>query len=190
MLVRRLLAATVVVPLLLVAGCSDEEPEPVMPTTSSPTTSPSSTPTVDPLAIPAEAKKPTKAGAEALIRHFWDMVNHLVETGDAGPVRKLYGRDCDFCEGGVAFYESVLQQGHTIEGGKESVVRIRADLLSSLKGVKDVYAEVTVESTAQVERDPKGKVVNKFAGGSSVKEFYLSYENGQWGITNVEDAEG
>ncbi|UUZ57735.1 DUF6318 family protein [Nocardioides sp. B-3] len=134
MVVRRLLATTVTVPLLLVAACNGDEPTPQTPTPTASSSTSTPTPTVDPLAIPVEATKPTKAGAEALIRHFWDMVNHPVETGDAAPVRKLYGRGCDFCAAGVDFYESILKQGHTIKGGRESVVSISAEMLGSLRG--------------------------------------------------------
>ncbi|EON22678.1 hypothetical protein CF8_3268 [Nocardioides sp. CF8] len=188
MLVRRLLAATVVVPLLLVAGCSDEEPEPVMPTTSSPTTSPSSTPTVDPLAIPAEAKEPTKAGAEALVRHYFDMFNHLWATGDSAPVRKLYGERCDLCEIPIGVIELAQSNGHTY-AGSQSVSDLTVELIGQTGGVETAVAFVSVSQTKIVERDARGKVVNRYpADARHPFEYNLAFQGGQWEILSGEDA--
>ncbi|WP_107705215.1 DUF6318 family protein [Nocardioides allogilvus] len=187
MLVRRLLAATVVVPLLLVAGCSDEEPEPVMPTTSSPTTSPSSTPTVDPLAIPAEAKEPTKAGAEALIRHFWDMVAHLRETGDPRPARLAYSDSCTYCDGGVQYFLATLKQGHTFTGKSDSVASVKADIVGDSGTI--AYAEVVTRSYPHDELDDSGNLVNRFPGAKVTMGYFLAFENQAWTITNVGEPE-
>lgn len=189
MLVRRLLAATVMVPLLLVAGCSDEEPEPIMPTTSSPTTAPSSTPTVDPLAIPAEAKKATKAGAEALVRHFFAMNDYFLETGDADPVRKLYRPTCIYCEAPVQIFEFGQKKGHTYSGS-EVILSLKAFLLGKDIADQSAVAFVSSRQTAIVERDGGGKVVSRIRPvRERKKEYYLIFENGMWVITNVEDAD-
>lgn len=188
MVVRRLLATAVTVPLLLVAECNGDEPTPQMPTTPATSSSTSTpTPTVDPLAVPVEATKPTKAGAEALIRHFWDMVNHLIETGNAQPARRLFGPGCDYCTAGLDFYESALQQGASFEGGNEHPTRIRLSLLASESGIPAAYAVVTTTASAQVQRDPEGKVAVRIPGGSTKKDYFLEFQDGSWLIANVED---
>ncbi len=190
MSLHRVLAAVSIVVLLGVAGCESAEPTPKMPPASaSSAPEPTQAPSIDPLALPAAAREATTEGAEVLIRHFWDMVNHLIATGDANPVRRLYGPGCEFCQSGVDTYELILGQGHTLEGGEESVVRIRASMLDGNDGVPSVYAEVTVKSTPQVERDTSGRVINRLPSGSSVKGYFLAYQDGRWAITNVENPE-
>jgi Family of unknown function (DUF6318) len=186
--VRRMLAATCVVPLLLVAGCNADEPEPKMPaaspTTHSPTTA---TPTVDPLAIPAGAKEPTKAGAEVLIRHFWDMVAHLRETGDAGPARLTYSKSCSYCDGGVQYFESTLKQGHTFTGKADAVISVEAEIVG--ESGTTAYAEVVTKSFKHDQLDSSGEIVNRFPGAKLTMGYFLAFESGAWTITNVGEPE-
>lgn len=189
MFVRRIVAATCVVPLLLVAACNSEEPEPKMPSPTASPTSPetSSTPTVDPLAIPAEAKEPTKAGAEALIRHFWKMVARLRQTGDTRPARLTFSPSCSYCDGGVEYFEATLKQGHTFTGKSDSVTAVRAEVIGD--SAKTVYAEVVTRSYPHDELDESGERVNRFPGTEITMGYFLAFEDGAWTITNVGEPE-
>lgn len=189
MVVRRILAAAVAVPLLLASACNGDEPTPQMPTptASSTTSSPSPTPTADPLAIPAEAKEPTKAGAEALIRYFWDMVAHLRETGDAQPARLAYSDSCTYCDGGVRYFLATLEQGHTFTGKSDSVASVRADIVGDSRST--AYAEVVTKSYPHDELDDAGQLVNRFPGAKVTMGYFLAFESGAWTITNVGEPE-
>lgn len=191
MSVRRTLAASCAVPLLLVAGCNADEPEPQIPTptptASSSSSAPTPTPTVDPLAIPAEARKPTKAGAEVLIRHFWDMVAHLRTSGDAQPARLAFSKSCGYCAGGIEYFVSTLKLGHTFTGKSDAVVSVSSDIVGESRNT--AYAEVVTRSFPHDEVDVSGQVVNRFPGTKITMGYFLAFEKGAWTITNVEEPE-
>ena len=190
MFVRRLLAVASAAALLTLTACGgDDEPTPIV--TGSPTPSPSAataSESTDPLAIPAAAKEPTKAGAEALIRHFWDMVNHLRETGDAAPIRSTYAPECSACEAGTTFYEKTLEQGGKFDGGVETVTRVRARLTEPTSKIITAYAVATTSSTDQLQLDAQGDVEKEFPGGKTDYAYGLTHGRGHWKIVSLEES--
>lgn len=186
--VRRLLAVTCVVPLLLVAACQADEPEPKMPTPSpsaSSTSPPTTTPTVDPLAIPAGAKEPTKAGAEVLVRHYYDVFNGFLSTGEPAPLRKTYVRTCTYCEASVQVFGYGQSKGHVYKGS-EVVLTARSDLLGDVGGLESAVVFVTSDQSAIEEYDGDQVVSRIDPVPANKHDFYLAFQDGQWKITNVE----
>ena len=117
------------------------------------------------------------------------MVDHLLRTGDTGPVRQLYGPRCEFCSAGVSFYDSFLKRGHVYEGGAQTSLRMRTSLLGNGADSPSAYSFVKRDTEPQTQRNAKGKVVNEFPGGLVRKGYFLAFQGGQWQITNVEDPE-
>ena len=191
MTIRRGIAAVVASQLLWLSSCSEDDPEPVIPepsvsTSSTATTTATPTPTVDPLAIPAAARKPTKAGAEALVRHYYDMFNHLWATGDSLPVRKLYGERCSLCEAPIGAIELAQSKGHSYEGSAE-VISIQVELLGKVVGILGGVVFVDIRQTEVVERDANSEVVNRFpAVDRESFEYFVAFQDGKWEITNAE----
>lgn len=108
---------------VLLAGCSEEPPDPVgEPTTSStspshptPTTAgPSDIPTEAP-PLPEAATKPTRAGARAFIHHYIDLLNYAALTGDVRDFRAA-AHDCGGCDDYVRLYRSLYAKGGWIKG--------------------------------------------------------------------------
>lgn len=191
MSVRRALAAVLVPAVLLLPACSEDEPVPIMPepdaTSSAPT--PTETPTVDPLAIPAEAKVENKKGAGVMVRHYFEMVNHLWATGDSKPIRRLYGDRCSFCETPTQIVEFAQSKGHTFVGSEE-ILSMEVVLLERANGILRAVAFVDATQTDLVERNANGKLLVTYpAVKRGSREYYLAFQKGKWEITNVEEAE-
>ncbi len=109
-------AATVVVALLtaFVAGCDEDDgptsvppsdspsaPESSEPTEPTTTTTPTETGPVEPT-LPTEAEEESKAGAEAFVTFYWDVVNYATKSGDVRLLEHLDQPSCRGCEGGIA----------------------------------------------------------------------------------------
>lgn len=113
----------------LLAGCDDEDdpPEPTE-SVSEPTSAPTSTQTeptptgpVEPT-LPAEAEAATKAGAEAFVGYYWQVVNYAQHTGDVGPLTRISEDNCAGCNGGIRYITKVYGRGGRIIGGDFSLV--------------------------------------------------------------------
>jgi len=118
MTVRRTAAALVVVPLLTLASCGgDPHKPPPLTVYPSPTQS-SSTPT-GPVAptLPAAATKHTRAGAEAYVRYYVDVLNYTTTNGDPAALAKISPKDCLGCQSILKVARSNFESGSTVKGG-------------------------------------------------------------------------
>lgn len=113
MVVRRWVAALLMVPMLV--SCSDDEPTAHPGPTHSSSASETKTATgpVEPV-MPEAAKKPTKAGAVAFVKHYWDVVHFAEVTGTVSPLRSLSGPGCTRCLGGIGGLSQIFANGGRI----------------------------------------------------------------------------
>src|SRR4051812_38018201 len=91
---RAVLTALSLLPVLLVAGCSDDDPEPKFaptPSESASSASPSSsaTPETPQPTMPEAARGSDASSAEAFVKFYWDVVNYAQTSGDLDPLRGL-----------------------------------------------------------------------------------------------------
>lgn len=126
-------AAAVVTLLLsvLVTGCEEDDPPNSPPSSSSPSVPASSTPSdptttvttgpVEPT-LPAAAEAETKAGAEAFVEYYWEVVNYAQSTGDTDLLRSLSIAACAGCNGGAEAIERIYRRGGRIDGGLTRVI--------------------------------------------------------------------
>ena len=151
-LVRRLIIASLALPLLL-GGCAEDEPEPKMPTTrssTSPTSSPSETTTapVEPT-LPPEAEGKGIKAAEAFVRHYLAVVDYSRLMLDPIHLRKLSAATCGGCTGLGDLLAEVAKNGGKITGGDQSLKVVQAEELG-LPGDNEAYrATATVQTTEQ-----------------------------------------
>lgn len=127
---RATLTALTLIPTLLVAGCTDDDPKPKFepPSSDAPTsaTHSSTATTVPPQPeLPAAAQKRSDAGAEAFVRYWLDVVNFAQLTGDTSELGALNDVRCSGCRGIVKAIDSAYQSGGRIEGGEISAGRLR-----------------------------------------------------------------
>jgi hypothetical protein len=109
------LLAVVAVGALGLAGCqANPAPPPLESTSTSPTPSPS--PTIAAPALPAEAQGTSKAAAKAFVRHWIDVLNYAMNTGDTAELVDLADRSCSTCEAIANRIEDVYAAGGHLEG--------------------------------------------------------------------------
>ena len=101
----RALTASAVLLGCLLAGCSEDAPEPEpLPSPSSssapsagPPESVSPSPDREPPTMPPEARGTSRAAAEAFARHYVDLINYAMHSGDTSPMRRAAQRACSGC---------------------------------------------------------------------------------------------
>ncbi len=82
---------------LLLSGCGGDSPEP-KPLPKDSKSSPSASPSATPPVMPAAAKKKTKAGAEALVRHFLSTNLRTAQAGTPMHSHATYTQTCTRCD--------------------------------------------------------------------------------------------
>lgn len=179
---RSLIGVVTLAVALLGAGCEEEDPsDPVASpsgTSDSAPTSPSEPTTdagpVEPT-LPPEAEADTKAGAQAFVKFYWDVVNYARRTGDVSHLRELSVASCAGCNGGIESIEQIYERGGRILGG-------RFELLSAVpgrtaSGACNVSARVKVNRSRTVGAGDLNKSVR---AGEVDFLFGLAYRNGSW----------
>ena len=127
--VRRALALTLAVPVLL-AGCSDDpEPEPKMPET----TSSSPTPT------PTESETPQAESPEDFIRRWQEAADEMARTGETGAFLRL-SKGCQACTTYAQQVSDVFDKGGDVEFKGSEVVAVEEDAQRPPTFVVDVKA--------------------------------------------------
>ena len=102
--------------IIFVGACGDD-PEPLEPTTSSPTAAPSPSLEGDgPPPMPDLATEDSEAGAIAFVEHYIDVFNYAANSGDVEPLRALSHPDCEGCESYASSFEEQYEAGGYNEG--------------------------------------------------------------------------
>lgn len=167
---RAALAASLTA-LALLAGCSDDDPSPGDPgSTSAPTDkpeTPTSSATAKPTepALPDAATKATEAGARAFITYYWDLINYAQVTGDVKALKGVSGPRCIGCRNGIKAIQSHYASGGRIEGGDYSVDILKINELKDPSGNGFAFEakldavntdQLIVNSDGSEEREPAG----------------------------------
>jgi hypothetical protein len=178
--VRRLLAALLLVPALV--SCSDEEPSSDPTGSPSPTVSVTETPTgpLEPV-MPEAAKKPTKAGAVAFVKHYWATVHYAQFTGETQQLTALASESCELCTGGRDSLRKLHDRGGRIVGEAARVVRPQASVVEHRPGgtkvlIAHVRHQVDVPRTVEFygKGDPRNKV---WPAGRRRNLFLMAWED-------------
>ena len=142
------LAPTVVLTLAL-SGCSGSadsgapDPSPT-PSSRTPAPTPPASPTPTAPVMPQAAKTHTKAGAQAFVEYFWQVVTYAQATGDTGAIRDLIvPESCDGCVRGATAIDKVYRAGGTVHGGTTTVSGFKTSVYR-LEGVHQATVECDV----------------------------------------------
>lgn len=92
----------------------------VIPTREGPTPSPSPSASPSPT-LPAVARQPTRAGAQAFARYFFAAFNYSLWTRDASSVRAVSDSRCVYCNSIVSAVDSMREKSLRVEGGRLEV---------------------------------------------------------------------
>ncbi|GAA1438758.1 hypothetical protein GCM10009641_44730 [Mycobacterium cookii] len=163
--VRRALALTVVVPLLL-AGCSDDpEPQPKMPDPpSSSSPSPTASETVE-----AES-------AEEFIRRWADAEAQMENTGKTAEYREL-SVGCKACTDLADLVEEWYSAGGFIEWGGWKIQSVNA------RGGSDSEYVVRVNSSPTKYKESASGKLRTFDGGPGAHLLVLKPQGESWVVT-------
>ena len=179
---RALGAAAVAACLVGVGGCSSGEADSAPSPTSSSST-PSETPSASPSptavapTMPPEAAERTAAGAEAFVRHWFEVLEYAYATGDASELRQYSAENCASCNRFLERIEGEYARGGSFEGVAVDVVSAAAPPPDDLGAL--VSAQI-MESRA-IARDGSGAVVSDTpARGPTGIVFAVEWRDGRW----------
>jgi hypothetical protein len=106
---------------LVLAGCSDEEPQPPPKTSgNSPTAVTTSAAPVAAPTLPTAATADPE-GAEAFVRYFWDVFNYTYASGDTQLLRSISDKSCKFCADVAGDVDRLTREGGRTEGARVTV---------------------------------------------------------------------
>ncbi len=164
--VRRALALTLAVPVLL-AGCSDDpEPTPKMPDPTSSSPSPE----------PTEKEEPEAESPEEFIRRWQAAALDAQTSGDTAPYRD-FGRQCRPC---ANFADQV--DGIYADGGSIQLNSLRVVDVESAGGANQFQLTRVLGRTRVL--DAQGNEQQSFDGGREVLNVFLEEVRGGWRIKN------
>lgn len=177
---RRLPLFGIVLGLMLVGCNSNPEPAP-LPTegvTSSATTTPTQSPT--PPTMPAEAEGTNKAAAKAFVRHYIDLVNHAMATGDVEPLRRSSAPSCSSCEAVIENIDGLYGAGGRLEGEGWEVTALQ---LVSRQGASRPIVQAGIMVHPQRRIAHQEAVPEHFDGGRNLMTFFLKRSAQVWAVT-------
>lgn len=175
---RRLLAAGLL-GLLVLSGCGGSPPED--PPTSAPSPSPTSTTPPAP-ELPEEAKANTKAGAEAFVRYYVDLINRTQVSGEPQLIRDASLPTCRTCTSALDVVIDLHDRGATIDGGQWTLKSTEVSRPETPPGSDPVaVVHATIDAARQVVHEPGKKPVTYPAG--VVKYFFtLTWTRTGWKV--------
>lgn len=154
------------------------------PSSSSANSSPSGP--VEPT-LPAAAKEPTKAGAEAFVEYYFDEVTYAVTSGDTKRLRTLNGPSCDGCSGGAEFIERVYNKGGRIEAGPYVVSDVELEQLETSNKAPLYTGHTTTKSSAQTIYVPDQKTQH-LKPAQTKYALIVIYTGDAWRMDNLSEA--
>ncbi|MGN6780031.1 MAG: DUF6318 family protein [Marmoricola sp.] len=160
-------------------GTPDAGPPP-----SPPTTAPTATPTPTAPVMPDAARANTKAGAVAFVRHYVDLLDHAIKTGDVFGVRSLTARSCGSCMRVIRQIDRIYRNGGHSDGGTWTVVNVQS-AGHPARGSALVYA--VIRFSPQTLYRTSSASPTHFPGGKQIFNFQLDYR-GSWRLTDLTTA--
>ncbi|MEJ5913550.1 DUF6318 family protein, partial [Pseudokineococcus sp. 1T1Z-3] len=152
-------------------------PAPTSPTASEPT--PTAEPTQTPPPLPPEAGTGDAVGAEAFIRHFFDVSNYAYRTGDTEPLREISDPECRTCSLTLEDVDLTYQKGNVIDGGQVTLTSVLAvDPGPSGR----VVARIVILQSDIFERDADGEVIHSDTSqpGEAYLQMAVQWDGEKW----------
>ena len=176
------------VAVLLLGGCSGDEPAAgPRPASSPPGTTPVTTtsPTPAPPELPARAQKNTKAGAVAFAHHFIEILNYSAATGEVAALKDVSLRACESCTNITQAIADVYRKGGDLRRG-ELKVRGFSVLAGRRMGQWTVGLEVVAET--QILRMNSEARPRRLRGGNYSVTLDVKRNGLDWAVSRMERA--
>ncbi|MDT0203272.1 DUF6318 family protein [Nocardioides sp. AE5] len=181
--VRRVAVVATCVPVLVLAGCGDDESagEPVELPSLSPSAAslPSMSESVEVEDLPADEVEP-----EEFVRAWVDAYNHAALTGDASRIRALSLDACVTCTGFAEAYEGAYSAGGgvTIDDGALPAEVSALSNATEAGGFTRVEASLKFNAGKSSEGDAEPTA---YPASEDDWVFYLVLVDGQWRVSDV-----
>jgi hypothetical protein len=174
-----------VVATLLVAGCSGDEPDAQPRKPSAPSTSPVATtsPSPTPPALPAAARRNSKAGAVAFAHHYIDLINYVRTSGDSNSLRRRSSNGCASCSAIAEIAEQTYARGGFLHGGDWSIT---SSSVFAGVGQQDWQIITNINVANQAYQPRAGAPVQHRQSEKATLIFTVSRARQQWTVTNLE----
>ncbi|MDT0201089.1 DUF6318 family protein [Nocardioides sp. AE5] len=188
-LMRRVAVVVACVPVLVLAGCSDDEPsEPVELPSLSPSAvgsaspSPSASESVGVEELPASEVEP-----EEFVRAWFEAYNELVLTGDGSRLRALSVETCGTCESIVEAYAQVYADGGeiSIADGAPPVEVISLETEESEESSERVEVRVVNKANRGSIRQDAAGDSEEFPAETDTWGFFLTTTDGFWRVLEI-----
>lgn len=177
------MTAMMVVALLLAACQGNPEPPPLDGTPTSPSPSRTTSPTVAAPSLPPEAEGTSPTAAKAFVRHYVDLVNYAMATGDTGPMQAASAPNCESCAGVEVRIRGVYEAGGSIESNGWQV---RSLALVPLQPRNRPMVDAGIEMSPQLVRQNAKAEPERFKGGRLPTTFFLAYNEAGWIVIDWE----
>jgi hypothetical protein len=167
---RAVITALSVIPVLLVAGCTDDEPKPKFEPTPSETPS-SASPTTSPAAL----------SPEETVRAWVDAQNTALRTGDTSSLAALSADPCNTCDQFIDPIAQVYADGGSFRGGAWTIAAVKARPGGRSRTVVDVGIDIDGGTTQETsDSEPVEYVADK-----RIMQFRLVPVGGGWAISFI-----
>ena len=178
--------AAAALPLALLAGCGEDEPEPKFedPTSESPSAS----------STPDEPEKPTPPaamegddveGAKAFVEYYFAVMDYAVRSQGTQDLHALATPSCSTCSGVEQIIESTRKNNGRIVGGKHKVAGIQLNEIQGEQAVSLFRGRIRVRTSAQVIRDSGlDGVDGDFPAGLRKYSVVVGRDGGEWKLAD------
>ncbi|GAB3518547.1 DUF6318 family protein [Arthrobacter monumenti] len=138
--------------------------------------------------MPEAATKETKAGLEAFVRHWFDLVSHSYATGDLDPAKSHSGSSCETCAFVYDSVASAYKDGGWSAGGQMTIKKIGTEFTKeNIAGVGPSYTVAAVVGQGKITfYNSKGEVSLKEEPDAPVGfTLVLTYGANGWTMENA-----
>lgn len=164
------------------SGCnSNPEPPPLESASAAPSATP--TPSAVPPELPAEAKGASKAAAKAFVRHYVEVVNYSMTTGDTQPLRNLHRDRCSTCEAIENRISDVYRQGGRLEGDGWSIQSLE-HIPSPRRSTTVIAAGISIAPQTTIETSEAPPSTSPASRGHL--DFTLAHTSSGWVVVRLE----
>ena len=189
---RALGAAAVAACLLGVGGCSNGEAD-AAPSPTSSSSTPSETPSASPSptavapTMPPEAAERTAAGAEAFVRHWFEVLEYAYASGDTRHLVTISSPECASCDRFTERIVTTYSNGGSFRGVDVSVLSSAAPTPSDTS----VEVQFRLEEASFAVLNSNGEVQERFESSPpAAASFFLEWHQDRWLAFGIAQSEG
>jgi hypothetical protein len=167
---------------LALAGCqANPTPPPLASTSTSPTPSPS--PATAAPTLPAEAQGTSNAAAKAFVRHYFDTINHAMNTGEVEQFRLLSAENCESCAAIAGNIDATYAAGGEISSRGWS---LRSVTVVPGQPAQAPILDLGVRLTRERVVERAGAEPRTFEGGKQPMTIHLVRQDNEWRVSRLD----